>query len=156
MVSNMVIQHGHLSTTDTGTNIAHTIVIADSGMLIIGISIASLSSIPHDGVGLLGIAADKRASSRSRNHLVAIETQYTKAAKGSQHLPVESATHTLGSILHHGNAILVSYSHNPVNLIRHTIQSHGNNRLRVLARLLLAVDDRLFQQVRIHVPCLGL
>ena len=58
-------------------------------------------------------------------------------------MPVETRAHALGSILHHRDAILVGNSHDLVNLIRHAIERHWHNRLRVLSCHGLTVDDRL-------------
>ena len=58
----MRIEHCHLSTTDTRTHIAHAVVITDGRMLVIRISIARLRGIPHDGVRILGIAANERTT----------------------------------------------------------------------------------------------
>ena len=48
MVGDMFIQHRHLATSDTGTDIRHTIVVADLFMLIIRIGLTGLRSIEHD------------------------------------------------------------------------------------------------------------
>ena len=48
MVGDMFIQHRHLATSDTGTDIRHTIVVADLLMLIIRIRLTGLRSIEHD------------------------------------------------------------------------------------------------------------
>ena len=73
MMSNVRLRHGHLSATDTGTNITHTIIVADCRMLIIRISIACLSSIPHNGIFIFGIPANQSTAARSGNHLIAVE-----------------------------------------------------------------------------------
>ena len=73
VVSYMVIDHGHLPTTDTSTHVRHTIVVADSRVLIIGVSVTGLGSIPHHLVGILCVTADKRTTTRSGYHLVTIE-----------------------------------------------------------------------------------
>lgn len=62
MMLDMRIENSHLAATDTCTNIGHTIVVANGRMLIVRISIARLRSIPHNLIGILGIAANKSAT----------------------------------------------------------------------------------------------
>ena len=73
MMSNMLIENCHLTTTDTRTDIAHAIVIAYLLMLIVRITLTSLCSIEHHIVAGSLIWADKCTTTRSSNHLVAIE-----------------------------------------------------------------------------------
>ena len=155
MMGNMVIQYRHLTTTNTSTHIRHTIVIANSTVLIVRISITSLCSIPHHLVGILRITANQRTSTRSSNHLVAIERQHTIFSKCTQYLTIKTRTHSLSSILYYRNAILISYCHDFINTVRHTIKSHRHNRFRIFASLFLAVNNRLLQQSWIHIPSLA-
>ena len=152
MMSDMIIQNRHLSTTDTGTNITHSIIIPDCRMLIIRISIARLGSIPHHVVGFLGIPADQSTTTRSRNHLVSVKAQYTELAKRTQYLTIKPATHTLGSILYNRNTIFIRDGTDLINPIRHAIQGHRDNRLRITACFLLPIQDSLFQKHRVHIP----
>ena len=152
----MRIQNSHLAATDTRTNIRHTIIVTDSRMLIIRIRITSLRSIPHNLIGILRIAANESAATGSRNHLIAVERQHAVLAESSEHLTVETRTHTLSGILDHRNPILLRNRHNLVNVIRHTIKRHRHNSLRITPCLLLPVNDSLLQQYRIHIPSLRL
>ena len=59
MVGNMVGEHRHLAAADTSAHIAHAIIVADGRMLIVGIGIACLSCVPHDGLSILCILTDE-------------------------------------------------------------------------------------------------
>ena len=156
VVSNMVVKHSHLTTTDTSTHVTHAIVVADSSMLIVRISITSLSSIPHHLVGFILVAANQGATTRRGNHLIAVKRQHTILAKCAKHLTIEARAHALCCIFHHGNAILIGNRHNLIDAVRHTIESHRHNRLRIFSRFLLTVNDSLLKQCWIHVPCFTL
>ena len=73
VVSDMLIKYCHLTATYACTYITHTVVETDSRMLIVWICITSLSSIPHNLVYILCIAADEGTTTRSSNHLISIE-----------------------------------------------------------------------------------
>ena len=62
VVSDMRVKYGHLTATNTGTYIRHTVIVSGSSMLIIGICITGLSSIPHDFICLFWIPTDKCTS----------------------------------------------------------------------------------------------
>ena len=156
MMSDVILQYSHLTTTDTRTNITHTVVVTDGSMLIVRISITSLGSIPHHVVLALGILANQGTTTRSSNHLVTIEWQHAKLTECTQHLTFPSGTTALSSILHYRDTILFWNRHNLIAIIRHTIESNRNNRLRILTRLLLTIDNRLLQQLRIHIPWIRL
>ena len=83
MMSNMILENSHLTTADTRTNIRHTIVVANLGMLVVRISITCLCSVPHNVVGILVITANKCTSTRGSNHLISIEREHTETAKGT-------------------------------------------------------------------------
>lgn len=62
MMLDMRIENSHLASTDTCTNIGHTIVVANGRMLIVRISIARLRSIPHNLIGILRFATNESAT----------------------------------------------------------------------------------------------
>ena len=63
---------------------------------------------------------------------------------------------TFGSILDDWDPIPVSYFHDLIDPVRHTVQRNGNDRLRFLPRLGDPVTDRFFKQIGIHIPTLTL
>ena len=68
-------------------------------MLVVGISIAGLSGIPHNLIRILLIAADKGSTTRGSNHLIAVERKHAILAKRTQHLTIKARAHTLCRIL---------------------------------------------------------
>ena len=145
MVIDVLLCHFHLSSANTGAHVAHTIIITDGRMLVIGISVTGLSSIPHNLIFIFRILTNQGSSTRCSDHFVAIETQHTKTAKGTQHSTVETRSKSLCRILYHRNTIPIGNRHNLIYLIRHSIKSHRHNRLRITPRLFLAVEDGLLQ-----------
>ena len=83
MMVDMRLRDSHLTTTDTSTDIRHAVVVTDSLMLIIRVSFASLRSIPHNGILVLGILANQRAAARGGNHLVPVERQHAIFTEGT-------------------------------------------------------------------------
>ena len=156
MVSDVGIEDSHLTATDTSTHVRHTIVVADGSVLVVWIGITSLCRIPHDLIGVFCIAANKSAAAGSRYHLVAVERQHAVLAESSENLAVEARTHALSGILDNRNTVFVGNSHDLVNLVRHTIESHRDNRLRIFARFFFSVNDCLLKKRRIHIPRLRL
>ena len=148
----MFLYHRHLSATDTCTNITHTIVVANGRMLIVRISITRLRGIPHDGILVLHALTNQGATTRSRNHLVPVETQHTELTESAQYPSVKLRAKALGSILHYRNIVTVGNFHNPFAIVRHTVESHRNNRLWLLSYLGDTVFYRLLQQHRVHIP----
>ena len=61
-----------------------------------------------------------------------------------------------GCIFDDGNAVLVGNSHDLLAVVGHTIECYRNDCLRIFSCLLLAVEDSLFKEFGIHVPCLTL
>ena len=156
VMSEVVTQHRHLSATDTGTHIGEAIVVPDGGMVVVGIGITRLGGIPHDFRRICLRAADQCSSARGGDHLISIEGEDAKFPEGSQHLAIKAGAHTLSSILHHGDTVLIRYRHDLIDPVGHTIERYGDDRLRVTPGLLLTVKDRPLQQSRIHIPGLPL
>ena len=154
MMRDMIIHHRHLSPTDTGTDVTHTIVISNLLMLIIRITLTILRGIHHNLAPMLLILSDERTTSRSSNHLVTVERQHAILSECAQHLSFILRPESLCSILHYRNTVFVRNLHDTVNLVRHTIQSHRHNRLWRLTRLCDTVFYSHLHQLRIHIPCL--
>ena len=141
----MVFHHSHLSAADTGANIAHAVVIADSLMLIIRISLSGLGGIPHNLVGSLLVRANQGTTTTGGDHLVTIKGEYTILAEGPQHLTIIARAKTLGSILDDGDIVLLPYLHDALDIVGHTVQCHWHDSLGVFTRLGLPVDNCLFK-----------
>ena len=156
VMCNMVIHHRHLATSNTSANVRHTVVITYFLMLVVWIALAILRSIHHNLPPRILIWSNQRTTTRCSNHLVTIKRKYTILTKRTQHLTIELRSESLSSILYHWNAILISDSHNLVNLVGHAVECYWHNGLWILSRFLLTVDNRFLQQFRIHVPCLVL
>ena len=148
----MFIEDKHLPTTDTRTNIAHTVVVTDMGMLVMRSGITSLRSVELCLSGLLFRTTDQSTSPGSRDHLVAIEResgQFTECAT----LPsVQFRTQSLRGILQYGDTITTRNIHDLVHLGRYTVKVDRNNSLRELTRLAQTVLYSLLEQYRIHIP----
>ena len=162
VMADMCLQHGHLPAPYAGTDIAHSVVIANCRMLVVGICVPCLCGIPHNLVGIvLGCrsfspVAYQRSAAGSGNHLVAIEREDAKAARRSQNPAFVARPHTLGSILYDGNAVLVGHCHDTVYPVRHAVQGYGYYGLGIVSCLCLAVQYGQFEQFGVHVPRLTL
>ena len=87
VVGDVLVEHRHLSPTDTRTDIAHAIVVTDLLMLIIRVTLARLCRIEHHIIARFLIRTDQSPATRSGDHLVAIERQDTIGTECSAHLP---------------------------------------------------------------------
>ena len=145
MMFEMVVDYGHLSAADTGTDITHAVVIADSLVLVIGISLTGLGGIPHDFISGLFVGADQSTTATGGNHLVAIEREDTVLTKGTQHLAIESRAKSLSCIFDDRNTILLPYFHDTLDVVRHTIQRDRDDGFGQTASLGLSVKDCLLQ-----------
>ena len=139
----MFIQDGHLTATDAGTDIRHTVVVANCLVLVVGIRLAGLGGIPKDFVLQFGIVAHQRTAAGGGNHLVAIEGKHAIASEGAEYLPFIARAEAFCRVFHHGNAVLVGNRHDTVAVVGHTIQCHRDNGFGVFAGRLFAVENRL-------------
>ena len=156
MMSEMLLNHCHLSTPNSCADITHPIVITYLLMLIVRIALAILRRIHHHLAPMLLILSNQCSATRRCNHLITIKRQHAILTECTQHLPLVARTKALSRILHHGDPILIRNLHNAIRLIRHAIQCHRHDSLRIFSRLLLAVNDCLFQQLRIDIPSIRL
>ena len=156
MVRNMLIHNRHLTTTNACTHIAHSIIIADFLVLIIRITLAILRGIHHHLAPSLVGRRNQRTATAGGNHLIAIKTQHTVAAKRAQHTPLIARAKALGSILNHRNIVAIGNLHNAIAIVGHAIERHRNNRLRLTPRDGNSILNSRLQQVRVHIPSVGL
>ena len=127
------VEHRHLSAADTGADVRHAVVVTDGRVLVVGVSIAGLSGIPHHLVGVLCAAANQGTAARGRNHLVAVERQHAVLSERTEHLSAETRPHAFGCIFHYGNAVFVGNRHDFVNAVRHTTVSYTHLTLPTIA-----------------------
>ena len=146
----------HLPPSDSRTDITHPIVISYFLMLIIRITLPILRRIHHNLAPTLLIRCNQCPTPRGGNHLITIEAQHAIFPKRPQHLSFIPASESFRCILNHGYSIPISNLHNPFYLIRHPIQCHRHNRLRIATRLSLSVFNRHLEQFRVHIPRLFL
>ena len=156
MMRDVVVHDRHLTTTDTSTDITHAIVVANLLMLIVGIALAILCGVHHNLAPSVFIRRDQGTSARGGNHLIAVETQNAEFAEGTQHLTLIARAEALCGILDDRNLIAIGNLHDAVYLIGHAIESHRYDGLGFLAGLCDSVNDRLLQQVGVHVPGIAL
>ena len=145
MVGNMFIEYRHLPTSDTGADVRHSIIVTDLLMLIIRVRFSRLGSIEHDLLFRLLVRADQCPAAGSGNHLVPVKREYTIPSKRSANLSVVPAAQPFGGIFDNRNSILISNSHDFLNLCRHPVQINKDDCLRLLARLGNPVFYGLFQ-----------
>ena len=155
VVGYVVVDYCHLSAAYTGADVTHAVVVAYGFMLIVGVRFAGLCGIPHDGVLILGIFAHQRAATGGGNHLVAVERQYSVLAECAEYLTGVARAEPFGSVLYYRNPVAVSNLHDTVYAIRHTVERHRNDGLRLAACLGYTVLDGLLKQVGVHVPRLS-
>ena len=73
MVSDVVGQDFHLSAAYAGADIAHSVVVAEFGMMVVRICFAGLSGEEHGAATSLVVGADECTATGGGNHLVAVE-----------------------------------------------------------------------------------
>ena len=62
VMGDMLIKDGHLSTSDTGTDVTHTIVVTHRLMMIVRVCLTGLGGVPHHTVTGLHIRTDERTT----------------------------------------------------------------------------------------------
>ena len=152
VMGDMLIKDGHLTTSDTGTDVTHTIVVSHRLMMVIRISLTGLGGVPHHTVTGLHIRTDERTATRGGDHLVAIERQDAIATEGTHDASLVPGTEALGRILHHRDVVTGSDSQDLIDLGWHAIEIDGHDGLRLTASQGDTVLDGLFEQLGIHVP----
>ena len=145
VMRNMLIQYGHLTTTDTRTNITHTIIVTDLFMLVMRERFTSLRSIKHRLLLGAFIRNDQSPATRSSDHLITIKRQHAKGTESTAFLSLKLRTQSLCSILQHWNIIFSGYRANLINPGRHTVKMNRKNSFRFLTRLCDSVLNGFFQ-----------
>lgn len=69
----MVIDDCHLTAVYTISNIAHTVVIANGFVFVVGVGLTGLGCVRHHYVFIFIVVADNCATSGYGNHSVAVE-----------------------------------------------------------------------------------
>ena len=154
----MLIKDNHLSTSDTCTDVTHTIVVTHRLMMIVRICLTGLGGVPHHTVTSLHIRTDERTATRGGDHLVAIERQDAKISERTHDTSLIPGTKTLCRIFQHRDVVTGSDSQDLIDFGRHAIEIDGHDGLRLSSSQGNTVFDGLFEQLRIHVPgfCLGI
>ena len=152
VMRNMLIQHSHLTTTDAGTNITHTIIVTDLFMLVMRERFTSLRSIKHSLLLGAFIRNNQSPATRSSDHLITVKRQHAKGTESTALLPLKLRTQSLCSILQHRNIIFSGYRANLINPSRHTVKMNRKNSFRLLTCLQDSVLNGFFQQNRVHIP----
>ena len=146
------IQRLQLTPTNTRTNIAQTVVVANFRVLIVWRIIARLSRIKHRTPLLLSRGAHQSTPARSGHNLIAIKRQTSKLAKRATFPPLIFRPQSLGSILQHRNLKLGSNRQNLIHLRRHSIQMHRNYSLRQLPSHPQSILHSQSQMHGTHIP----
>ena len=152
VMGDMLIKDGHLSTSDTGTDVTHTIVVTHSLMMIVRVCLTGLGGVPHHTVTSLHIRTDERTATRGGDHLVAIERQDAKTSEGTNDTSLIPGTEALCRIFHYRDVVTGSDSQDLIDLGRHAIEIDGHDGLRLTSCQGDTVVDGLFEQLRIHIP----
>ena len=136
LLLNSLIQNLHLSATDTGHNIAHTIIISNFLVLIMA-GFLSCLCCPEANLGdpflrlLLRKIAHQHAAAGSGDDLISIKRKYAIVTKGSCSLSMIQTSQTLCRILDHRNSMLFTDLHDPIHVCRKSIQMHWHNCLHI-------------------------
>lgn len=73
VVCDVLFQDGHLSSSDACADVAHAVVVADGGVLVVRVGVTGLGGVPEDFIGLFFASTDEGASAGGGNHLVTVE-----------------------------------------------------------------------------------
>ena len=155
-MSYMFVKHSHLPATYTGANVAQTIVVANLFVLIVRKGFARLSREKHHALLCRSVGANKCTAAGGSNHLVAIKTQYAKAAKRPDNLTFIARAQAFGSVFQDRNVVFRSHVHNLADLGRHTIKIYDDDSFGLPAGLRNTILYGTIQQFRIHIPSIPL
>lgn len=89
VMGDVLLCDGHLTAADAGTDVRHAVVVTDLLVLVVRVALAILSGVHHDFAPFVLVRCDQRAAARSRDHLVAVETQHAILAERAQHLALD-------------------------------------------------------------------
>ena len=88
MVGDVFAGDGHLSTTDACTDIAHTIVVTNLLVQVVGHRFTSLRSKEHDAFLRFFVGTNQCTATAGGYHLIAVETHDTELTEGASHAPL--------------------------------------------------------------------
>ena len=151
LLSDMLIQIGHLATDDARDDVAHAVVIADLLMLIPGGGLPALGG-PLAGLVRIRLGiGQEHAAGAAGDDLVAVEADAVVVAQGAGLHPSSVqlilCAQALGGILHDQRAVAVADGFDPVHLSGGAVEMSHHHQLGVWIQL-----ERLLQGFRAHVP----
>ena len=151
LLRHTLLEHLHLPAADAGADIAHAVVVAELGVLVPRDRFTRLRSHLQRVLRIRLIPADERAAAGGRDDLVAVERQHAVVPERAAFLPVVHRAERLGRILDEQNAVRITQAADGVELAGHTVEVHGDERLRRTE----ARDGRL-NGLGVEIPGVGL
>ena len=130
LLRHTLLEHLHLPAADAGADIAHAVVVAELGVLVPRDRLTRLRSHLQRVLRIRLLPADERTAAGGRDDLVAVERQHAVVPERAAFLPVVHRAERLGRILDEQNAVRITQAADGVELAGHTVEVHGDERLR--------------------------
>ena len=142
-----LVEDAQLAAADAGVDVAHAVVVADLGVLVVSGLVAGLGR-PEARLGdALGVFADQHATTRGRDDLVPVKREDPVVAKGARRLALVGRAEALGRILDQGHAMFAAEGHDRVEVRGKAIEMDHDHRLD-----LWVFAESLRQRLWVHVP----
>src|SRR5690606_29955162 len=100
-----IINNFHLSAPDSGTYIAHSVVVSQIGMFVMRCIIPSLCGQKYGLLFILLFLHNQSTPTGSSDNFISIETQYGNISESSTFFSFISTSQGIGSIFNDGNFI---------------------------------------------------
>ena len=141
----------HLTSSDAGADIAHSVVVTDLLVQIVGEGLARLSC-KLEGVARIGFfLAEEHTAARGRDYLVSVEGKNAEFAEGTAGAALIKTAESLGGVLDEGDIMLAADCGDLVELGGIAVEMDDNDRFRHAVEI-----DRTAQSLGIHIPGLAL
>ena len=152
MMSQMISEDRHLSTSNASTDIAKTIIVSQSLMLVIGERFTSLSGEPKYAFLRFSIGYHQSTTARCGYHLVSVKRENPIGAEGTKATAVKRGAETLGRIFYDRDIIPVGDLKDSVYMVRHTVESHRDDSLWFSTRARYSILYDIGEKVGVHIP----
>ena len=149
-----LVEHRHLPAANRCADVAHAVVVANLGMLVVGRRITRLGRQKPRLLHPIGAVRQQSAAAGGGDDLIAVEAQNTDVTEAAARLAIKGRSKGLRSVFHHENAVAAGHFGQRIHAGRHAVEVHRNNHLRPLA-LRLQIEDRSLKGGRTHIPTSG-
>ena len=126
-IYNSIGQNSHLPPSNTSKHIAHSIIVADVGMLVMRCRVSGLGGKKSGFLYPILVVRNQSPTARSGNNFISIKRQNSHIPKTTHHLAIPVASKCFCGIFNYQNVVFFSNYLKLIHLSRHSVQMDQNH-----------------------------